>query len=148
MNAIILSIGNELLSGKTVNSNASYIGRKLYEIGIVVSEIQTIADDAAAIRNSLGRGLAQFDLVFITGGRGPTHDDITKKVVAEYFNAENTAWTATCLRMDNEGASEVIMPGVPAEMKAIMREHILPFLREKSGSVPLEVRQYRTTSIP
>ncbi|MEL6821845.1 MAG: competence/damage-inducible protein A [Calditrichota bacterium] len=188
MNAIILSIGNELLSGKTVNSNASYIGRKLYEIGIVVSEIQTIADDAAAIRNSLGRGLAQFDLVFMTGGLGPTHDDITKKVVAEYFNAElifredvmamveerfrsinvkmpevnrnqalvpqgaivleNTAGTAPGMRMDKEGASVFIMPGVPAEMKAIMREHVLPFLREKSGSVPLEVRQYRTTSIP
>lgn len=188
MNAIILSIGNELLSGKTVNSNASYIGRKLSEVGIAVREIQTIADDATAIRNSLDRGLSQFELVFMTGGLGPTHDDITKKVVADFFDAElvfredvmamveerfrsinvkmpevnrnqalvpegatvleNTAGTAPGMRMDKDDASVFIMPGVPAEMKAIMREHILPYLREKSGSVPLEVRQYRTTSIP
>ncbi|MGH1365210.1 MAG: competence/damage-inducible protein A [Calditrichia bacterium] len=188
MNAIILSVGNELLNGKTVNSNASYIGGKLFDIGIVTSEIQTIKDDAIQIRGSLDRAMKTFDLVFMTGGLGPTHDDITKKVVADYFEAklefredvmamveerfrsinikmpavnrnqalvpvgaevlENRAGTAPGMRFEKDGTLLFVMPGVPTEMKSIMRDHILPFLHANTNSAPIEVRQYRTTAIP
>ena len=87
MKAIIISIGNELLNGRTMNSNATFIGSKLYEIGISTQMVITIRDDAQSISNNLHRALQECDLVFLTGGLGPTHDDITKKVVTEFFDA-------------------------------------------------------------
>ncbi len=86
MTAEIISIGNELLNGKTVNTNATYIAQQLYKIGVAISWIQTIGDDAEAIRQALKLALQRADVVLVTGGLGPTHDDITKKTVAEFFN--------------------------------------------------------------
>lgn len=88
MEAEIISIGNELLSGNTLNSNATFIARKLHETGITVKYIQTIGDEAGAIKESLGQAMGRSQIVLITGGLGPTHDDITKKVVAEYFGSK------------------------------------------------------------
>ncbi len=85
MKAAIISIGNELLNGKTVNKNATFIAAKLYEIGVETVTVVTIRDEAAAIREALDITLKKADVVISTGGLGPTHDDITKKVVAEYF---------------------------------------------------------------
>ncbi len=87
MKAIIISIGNELLNGRTMNSNATFIGRKLYDIGISTEMVITIRDEAQSISENLRRALHMSDLVFLTGGLGPTHDDITKKVVTEFFDA-------------------------------------------------------------
>ncbi len=88
MKATIISIGNELLNGKTVNSNATFIGGQLYEIGIVTEQILTIRDDADEIAGSLQNALSKNDVIIVTGGLGPTHDDITKKVVADFFESE------------------------------------------------------------
>ncbi len=85
MIAEIISIGNELLNGKTVNTNATFIARQLYEIGISIGWIQTIGDEASAIRQALELALQRAEVVVVTGGLGPTHDDITKKTVAEFF---------------------------------------------------------------
>ncbi|RMH75546.1 MAG: competence/damage-inducible protein A [Calditrichaeota bacterium] len=87
MQAVIISIGNELLNGKTVNSNATFIGGKLYEIGIPTREIVAVGDDGEQIQAALRRALEQAEVVILTGGLGPTHDDITKKTVAEFFGA-------------------------------------------------------------
>jgi nicotinamide-nucleotide amidase len=87
MQATIISIGNELLNGKTINSNASFIAGRLYNIGIITQRILTVRDDAESIKESLQGALDNSDTVIITGGLGPTHDDITKKVVAEFFNS-------------------------------------------------------------
>jgi len=88
MRAEIISIGNELLSGKTVNTNASYIAERLYEIGILTHRVVTVGDDAGAIRESLDQALQRSDVVLVTGGLGPTHDDITKKVISHYFGSQ------------------------------------------------------------
>ncbi len=88
MKAEIISIGNELLSGKTVNTNATYMAQKLVEIGVAVGWVQTIADSAEAIREALDIAMKRADVILITGGLGPTHDDITKKVIAEYFGSK------------------------------------------------------------
>lgn len=88
MQAEIISIGNELLSGLTVNSNASFISQQLFEIGIRVQWVQTVGDDAGAIRTALQTALARSQVILLTGGLGPTHDDITKKVVADYFGSK------------------------------------------------------------
>jgi len=86
--AHIISIGNELLIGDTVNTNASWIGRFLTEKGFRVDEVLTISDDYESIIASVKWSLDHADLVITTGGLGPTHDDITKKAVAEIFNSE------------------------------------------------------------
>ena len=85
MLAEIISIGNELLNGNTVNSNATYISKKLHENGIIAGYIQVVGDVAIAIRQALDLALARSDVILLTGGLGPTPDDITRTVVADYF---------------------------------------------------------------
>jgi nicotinamide-nucleotide amidase len=89
MKAAIISIGDELLIGQTINTNASWMGEKLTDVGITVSTVYTISDDRESIIHTLNQCVAQqYKYVFITGGLGPTKDDITKKVLCEYFNDE------------------------------------------------------------
>lgn len=85
MNATILNIGNELLSGLVVNTNASYIAQQLDGIGIYVKRIDTVSDSGEEIVESLDYHLQHSDLIIITGGLGPTNDDITKHTLAEKF---------------------------------------------------------------
>ncbi len=86
MIAEIISIGNELLNGNTVNSNATFIAKSLHENGVLVNFSQTVRDDAFAIKSALQLALQRAEIVLITGGLGPTHDDITKVAVSEYFD--------------------------------------------------------------
>lgn len=85
MRAEILSIGDELLIGQVVNTNASYLGKVLSEIGIAVGRVSTVGDDRAEIRRAFKRAWKEFDVVIVTGGLGPTHDDISKDEVARFF---------------------------------------------------------------
>jgi nicotinamide-nucleotide amidase len=86
MNASILSIGQELLLGDIINTNASWIGQLLSEHGIRCREVVTIGDDAESISQSLNRLFNSSDLIIMTGGLGPTHDDITKATLLRYFD--------------------------------------------------------------
>lgn len=86
MNCIIVSIGDELLIGQTINTNAGWMGNELNKQGVEVTQVLTISDDFEAIKNALAYGEANADVVLITGGLGPTKDDITKKTFADYFN--------------------------------------------------------------
>ena len=88
MKVEIISIGDELLIGQTINTNASWIGEQLLNIGIQVHWITTIGDNFENLMNALQVAEARADLVMLTGGLGPTHDDITKKVVCKYFNSK------------------------------------------------------------
>ncbi len=88
MQAEILSIGNELLNGNTVNTNATFMAKKLHEIGIDVHWEQSLRDDPLAIQNALQTAVSRSRVILITGGLGPTHDDITKKVVADFLNSK------------------------------------------------------------
>lgn len=83
--ALIVNIGDELLIGQVVNTNSSYIAKQLNLLGIQVSKIEVIADDEEAILNTL-HAAQQYDLVIITGGLGPTKDDITKTTLAKFMN--------------------------------------------------------------
>ncbi|MFA5405421.1 MAG: molybdopterin-binding protein, partial [Ignavibacteria bacterium] len=84
----IISIGDEILIGQIVNTNASYISEKLYSIGIPVERIVSIGDTEEALLNELEDSHKNFDVTVITGGLGPTHDDITKPILVKYFNDE------------------------------------------------------------
>jgi nicotinamide-nucleotide amidase len=91
----IIAIGNELLIGKTIDTNSAWMGRKLGEIGLSVERVTRIADEGPAIRQSLERALAEYSIVLLTGGLGQTKDDITKKVLADYFETPLVEHAAT-----------------------------------------------------
>lgn len=88
MNVSIINIGDELLIGQVVNTNASTMSQMLTAAGMNVVEVMVISDNAQAIDNSLRRALSLSDAVLITGGLGPTKDDITKHTLAAFFNSE------------------------------------------------------------
>ena len=88
MKAEIINIGDELLIGQVVNTNASWMATALTLVGVDVVQITAISDKEQAIRNALDEAVTRVDIILMTGGLGPTKDDITKKVLASYFNAE------------------------------------------------------------
>lgn len=87
MNAEIISIGDELLIGQVVNTNASWIAEQLSSIGIEVLRITAISDNSDEIIRSLDEASARAEIILITGGLGPTRDDITKNTLCEYFGS-------------------------------------------------------------
>ena len=88
INAGIIIIGNEVLSGRTKDINTSSIALWLNPLGIHVKEVRVIADDENIIIDSVNIFRKKFNYVFTTGGIGPTHDDITAESVAKAFNTE------------------------------------------------------------
>jgi nicotinamide-nucleotide amidase len=85
MNATIITIGDELLIGQVIDTNSAWMSDKLNEIGVDIQEKVSISDSFEAIHSTLDRVLEKSDLILITGGLGPTKDDITKKALADYF---------------------------------------------------------------
>ncbi len=94
--ACLIVIGNEVLSGRTQDTNTNYLAKRLGEIGIPLREVRVIPDVAETIIGTVNEVRARFDHVFTTGGIGPTHDDITSECVAAAFGvpweAEPTVW--------------------------------------------------------
>ena len=86
MNAEIITIGDEILIGQIVDTNSQFIGQELNKIGVSVYQISSIQDDEQHILNALKEAQERVDIVILTGGLGPTKDDITKKTIAKYFN--------------------------------------------------------------
>lgn len=88
MNAVLLTVGDELLIGQVVNTNAAWLGENLNALGVDVVRNVTVGDDVEAIKLEMQRSFDVAELVIITGGLGPTHDDVTKEAVAEFFGTE------------------------------------------------------------
>ena len=88
MKSTIITIGDEILIGQILDTNSRYISKALNRIGVIVSERTSIGDNAEQIVQTLDRALAATDIVIITGGLGPTKDDITKHTLARYFGSE------------------------------------------------------------
>lgn len=88
MKTHIISIGDELLIGQVVNTNASWMAAELNKNNIDVTRVITISDDGNDIETSIRKSMAEADVVLITGGLGPTKDDITKKTLADMFHSE------------------------------------------------------------
>ncbi len=161
MNALILNIGDELLIGQVINTNAAYIAKQVNLLGIEVKEIKVIRDDERSILSALEYG-QKFDLVIITGGLGPTKDDITKHTLAKFMNdilvenitvlsdienllaargrtmnelnkqqalvlsqskvIRNFLGTAPGMLMEKNQTIYISLPGVPFEMKPMLKE--------------------------
>lgn len=88
MKASIVTIGDELLIGQVIDTNSAWIGEKLSAIGVDVEEILSISDTVDSIKEALDRSYSKSDIILMTGGLGPTKDDITKKTLADYFEDE------------------------------------------------------------
>lgn len=184
MHAIIISIGDELLIGQTVNTNATWMGKELNSVGVEVVEVLTVSDQKGAIEKALAYGENSAEIVLLTGGLGPTKDDITKKVFADYFGAPlienkealenvegffakynrpmlpinklqalvpkgsvmllNKVGTAPGMWMNKGQKVFVSMPGVPSEMRYLMREEVIPRLKD-SFELPEIVHQTMMT---
>jgi len=185
MKAQIITIGNELLIGDTVNTNASWLGEFLTGMGFTVTKIYTISDELEDIKKTITQSMSESDLVICTGGLGPTHDDMTKKAVAELFevgykldektlnyikalfkernipfsssnksqaevpeNAEvvfNKAGTAPGMWFHEEKYLAVL-PGVPYEMKYLMKEKLAAKIREAFGKTGYVYSHYIKTA--
>ena len=88
MKAEIISIGNEILSGLTVNTNATWIAQKFKSVGLEVHWVTTISDTAGEIENALKIASNRAEVIAVTGGLGPTPDDITKATICKFFNTK------------------------------------------------------------
>lgn len=174
MKAAIITIGDELLIGQTIDTNSAWMGAELSRSGFDVFRITSVHDRREDIINVLDETAKKADVVLITGGLGPTSDDITKQTLAVYFNTrlvvnqevlrtieemmrlrkypmnennrrqaevpescrvlKNEAGTAPGMWFERDGTIFVSMPGVPSEMKYIMRERVLPELNKRFTS--------------
>jgi nicotinamide-nucleotide amidase len=172
MNAEIITIGDEILIGQIVDTNSQWIGTELNKIGVSVYQISSIQDDEQHILNAFEEAQSRADIVIITGGLGPTKDDITKKTIAKYFNDEKVIEfpqviehiqrmfkkynipynkvqqyqaqlpSKATLLMNNMGTAPgmwfyenntvfVSMPGVPYEMKGLMKHEVIPRIQQQ-----------------
>ena len=86
MNVEIITIGDELLIGQVVDTNSAWMGQKLNEAGFDVTRMTSVQDTGEAITNSLREAVSRTDIINLTGGLGPTKDDITKATLADFFN--------------------------------------------------------------
>ena len=175
--ACLLVIGNEILSGHTQEANLAYLGNRLNELGIRLTEARVIPDVEAVIVETLNEVRRRFDYVFTTGGIGPTHDDITAECVAKAFGVPLTqnpearailerhyasgVLNEARLRMANtpEGASLIENPVshapgfrmdnvfVMAGIPAIMRAMIESVAHRLTGGAPL-ISRSMTVGVP
>lgn len=171
-NAVLITIGDEILSGNTVDTNSNFIATQLKNIGFKVVQIFTISDEIETIKKTLKSAFELGDLVITTGGLGPTKDDKTKKAFAEFFNDtlvsdaktlehlkqllikrkrehlfeinlpqadilskskvfQNHNGTAPSLMVEENGKIAICLPGVPYEVKPLIKNQIVPFLQQK-----------------
>ncbi|MEG8947327.1 competence/damage-inducible protein A [Rosettibacter firmus] len=88
MNAYLITIGDEILIGQVLNTNAAYLGEQLIKNGIKVIGSSVLPDDESKILKEFKRVFKLSDIIIVTGGLGPTHDDVTRKCIVEFFETE------------------------------------------------------------
>ena len=172
MKAVLITIGDEILSGNTIDTNSNFIANQLKEIGIPVVQIFTVADTLDSIRKTLETAHQLGDIIITTGGLGPTKDDKTKTAFAEFFKDklvlddptfehlrkifikrnrehlleinrnqavvlskatifQNENGSAPCQMIQENGKITICLPGVPYEVKPLIKDKIIPFLKHQ-----------------
>lgn len=184
----IISIGDELLIGQTLNTNAHWIAKEMDALGFRIRQHISISDNKEAILVALQEALNHADVVAITGGLGPTNDDLTMPVLNEYFGGKlikdeqvyadieefvsrrgsdmnennkqqaivpdncrvirNKNGTAPGLWFEKENKVVVSMPGVPHEMKKMMEDSVIPWLKEKYEFPAIVHQMVQTQGVP
>jgi nicotinamide-nucleotide amidase len=186
--ASIITIGDELLIGQVIDTNSAWMAKALNRIGIPVMRRVAVGDNRNSIVEALKSESMNADVVLMTGGLGPTADDITKPLLNEYFGGNlvknesverhletlfeqvlkrplternrqqamlpdvceplfNRLGTAPGMWFEHEGKSFISLPGVPAEMKALMEEEVMPRLINKWKITPIEHRTLVTFGV-
>jgi competence/damage-inducible protein CinA-like protein len=185
--AAILSTGDELTTGRIVDSNASWIADKLFEIGVDVACVITVGDYPDRLEWAWNQALQKADVIISTGGIGPTADDLTSETVARvlgvplvehaesadrirrWFTATgramplnnlkqalmpqgavlvpNALGTAPGYRVAHGDRHLVVLPGVPREMKPMVEETVLPWLRSQRGGDVYLARTFQTFGV-
>ncbi len=150
MNATIITIGDELLIGQVVDTNSAWLAAELTAIGFRVVNTLSISDNGEAIRTALDRYMPENDLLLITGGLGPTNDDITRKILADYFGSG--------MRFSEEVLSDVesFISGIGSYMNEHNRKQALVpeaavVLRNQHGTAPglwFEKDNHTAVSLP
>ena len=173
LTAEVIAVGTELLLGQITDTNATHICQRLAEIGVDVHFRSTVGDNSERMTSVLRTALERADVVIVTGGLGPTGDDITREVIAEltdrplevvpeaeerlreFFAVRhpgmppsnlkqamvphgaqllpNDHGTAPGLIVQHDGSTIIAIPGPPHEMEAMLRDSVLPYLRQRRG---------------
>ena len=169
VNASIITIGDELLIGQTIDTNSAWIGQELNKIGVWLKRRVAVGDVWDDIWNALDAESKESDIIILTGGLGPTADDITKPLLCKYFGGKlivnedvlkhvkylfdkvyrrpvpmlernlkqaevpdtctvlhNARGTAPGMWFEKDGKIFASLPGVPSEMKGLMKDEVLP----------------------
>jgi len=174
LSAEIVTTGTEILLGEIVDTNAAWIAQQLRESGINLYYKTTVGDNRARVRGVIELGLSRGSVLLVTGGLGPTKDDITRDAIADatgcplelhegaldtlrerfarfgatmtdnnrqqvYIPAgatlvENPVGTAPGFIVESGTGTVIAMPGVPSEMKRMMQDTVLPYLRHRNGN--------------
>jgi len=100
MKAQIITIGDEILIGQIIDTNSAWLGAELQLLGIELKEIRSISDDLESIESAIEQAFQHFDLILMTGGLGPTKDDMTKTAIASYFEVGMTFHEPTWQRIE------------------------------------------------
>ncbi len=133
--AELISIGNELLSGRTLNTHARDLGGALAAIGLQLTRDTTIADHIPTIGSALHEALARTDLLFISGGLGPTSDDITREALAQALDQQIIIDHASVETMTTRYAARGRVMNPIAERQALVLEHAI-VLPNSVGAAP------------
>ncbi len=189
MQAEIITTGTELLLGTIVDTNAAYLSQQLSKIGLDLYLRTTVGDNAQRIATAIRQALNRSDVVIVTGGLGPTVDDVTREAVAEATGCslvfkehlwthiqelfirwgtaasennrrqafvpegsivvENPVGTAPAFIVETPLGIVISLPGVPRELKHLMENNILPYLKDKlhTGEMVIKSKTLRTCSI-
>jgi nicotinamide-nucleotide amidase len=184
MKVAIMTVGDEILIGQIIDTNSAWMAEELNQNGAEIVQITSVGDDKNSIIQAIRESLQRAEVVLMTGGLGPTRDDITKTAIAAYLGVgmyfdqptydrilklferwgrsstpehreqcympqsaellHNKMGTAPGMWFKTNGKVLVSMPGVPYEMKYLMKERILPKLRATFPEKPLAHRTVLT----
>lgn len=188
MDAHVLTVGGEILAGDILDSNFHEIAAAFRDAGIRVTAHASVADDVDAIAGTIRRSVEEVDIVFVTGGLGPTPDDLTREGTARALGVgqtlredlvpdleamfrshggrtmpvsnlnqlrlpdgaeaiSNPNGSAPGFRIETPRAVVFAVPGVPREMRWMLHEAVLPWLREHRSPTAIQVRLLRTQGI-
>lgn len=135
----ICCVGDELLDGTVVNGNAAWLGRELTAAGLRVIRQSVVGDDVDDIAAAVTGLAGMVGAVVVTGGLGPTPDDLTLDALRAAAGAgsltelDNPVGTASGAQLEVAGTPVYVLPGVPVEMEAMARRHVLPDLLARAG---------------
>ncbi len=159
MRAEIITVGTEILLGEITNTDARFLGKQCARLGIEVYHQVTVGDNQKRLSQSLRQARDRSDLILVTGGLGPTPDDITRQVVSEVWDREliradentssghqcmiprgsvplkNRVGTAWGFFLGNECADVACLPGPPSELRPMFKDSLMPLL-DREGVLP------------